>query len=288
MTRVAVVGDALLDVVVRPTIPMRAGADVPAEISIRPGGQGANLAVRLARQGIETVLVCALGSDAAAAILREALEADGVEVAPVSVDATGSVVILLDDAGERTMLSRRAPFAEAAVAHVPPHADWTVVSGYLLLEPDAEDMARSLAERNGRRVLVGCAVPAEVGGWRSAAGAFAPDITVLNREEATALGAGPEFVGGGLVVTEATGASATLGAVRAETRAVAGVAPVDTTGAGDAFAAGLVAWLARAPWPPSVHDLERALTAAADRGAAVARTPGAQGRIDAETAPLRR
>ena len=288
MTRVAVVGDALLDVVVRPTTPIRAGADVPAEISIRPGGQGANLAVRLARQGIETVLVCALGDDAAATILREALAADSVELAPVPVDATGSVVILLDDAGERTMLSRRAPFAAAAAARVPPDADWTVVSGYLLLEADAETLARSLARPDGRRVLVGCAVPAEVGEWLSAAGALAPDITVLNRQEATALGAAPGFVGGGLVVTEATGAVATLGAVRAETRAVAGEAPVDTTGAGDAFAAALVASLSRAPWPPSADELERALEAAADRGAAVARTPGAQGRIDAETAPLRR
>ncbi len=288
MTLVAVVGDALLDVVVRPTIPMRAGADVPAEISIRPGGQGANLAVRLARQGIETVLVCALGDDAAAAILREALEADGVELAPVSIDATGSVVILLDGAGERTMLSRRAPFAAAAAARMPPAAYWTVVSGYLLLEADAEAMARSLAGRDGRRVLVGCAVPAAVGEWLRAAGALAPDITVLNREEATALRATPGFLGGGLVVTEATGAVATVGSISVEIHGVANEAPVDTTGAGDAFAAGLIASLTRGQWPPSADELERALGHAAERGAAVARTAGAQGRIDAEPAPLRR
>ena len=288
MTLVAVVGDALLDVVVRPNVPMRAGADVPAEISVRPGGQGANLAVRLARQGIQTVLVCALGDDAAATILRDALAADGVELAPVPVAATGSVVILLDDAGERTMLSHRAPFATAAAARVPPDADWTVVSGYLLLEADAGVMARSLVGRDGRRVLVGCAVPAEDGEWLNAAGAFAPHITVLNREEATALRATPGFLGGGLVVTEATGAVATVGSVSAGAHRVAGVVPVDTTGAGDAFAAGLIASLTRGPWPPSVDELERALEAAAERGAAVARTSGAQGRIDAETARMPR
>ena len=288
MTRVVVVGDALLDVVVRPSLPVRVGADVPARISIRPGGQGANLAVRLARQGVETVLICGLGDDAAATVLRDAMEADGVELSPVPVEGTGSVVIMVDEAGERTMLSQRSPFGASAAARVPPDAAWIVVSGYLLLEADAEVLARSLAGRDARRVLVGCAVSKDLGRWLRAAVALEPAITVLNREEAAALRATPDFVGGGLVVTDAAGAVATIGAVRAETRTAAGQPPVDTTGAGDAFAAGLVASLSKGTWPPSEDDLERALAAAADRGAAVARTPGAQGRIDAETAPLPR
>ena len=283
MTRVVVVGDALLDVVARPAGPMRPGAEVLAEIRIGTGGQGANLAVRLARLGDLTVeLVCGLGGDPAAAIVLDALEEDGVTVSPVTVDATGTVVILLDADGERTMLSQRAPFAAAAEGRIPRAADWVVVSGYLLLEADAPALARSLAARPGRRVLVGCTVPGDPAAWVAAASALAPDLTVLNRDEATALGATPGFAGGGLVITDATGATATVDGITAEVRRPEGAPAVDTTGAGDAFAAGLLASLARTAWPPSEPELERALAAAGELASAVARTPGAQGRIPAE------
>ena len=284
MTRVVVFGDAVLDVVVRPTVPARRGADVPAEIRIGPGGQGANLAVRLARQGVQTQLVCGLGDDPAAAILLDALTAEGVAVSPIRVDATGSVVILLDDAGERTMLSRRAPFAAAADAHSPRNAEWVVVSGYLLHEPDAVALARSLAGRAGRRVLVGCAMPDDAAAWMAAALTLAPDLIVLNADESAAIGAPPAFAAAGLVVTDASGAVATVGGVSAHARNAAGEPAVDTTGAGDAFAAGLIASLSGAAWPPRVDELERAIVAAAALASEVAQTPGAQGRVAAETA----
>lgn len=285
MTRVVVVGDALLDVVARPAAPMRPGADVLAEILVGAGGQGANLAVRLARLGDLTVeLVCGLGGDPAAAIVLDALEADGVTVSPVTVDATGTVVILLDDDGERTMLSQRTPFAATAEAPIQRTADWIVVSGYLLLEPDAPALARSLAARPGRRMLVGCTVPGDPSAWVAAAIALSPDLTVLNRDEATALGAPPGFAGGGLVITDAAGATAAIDGITASVRRPDGEPALDTTGAGDAFAAGLIASLARDAWPPSEAELERALAAAAELGSAVAGSPGAQGRIPAEPA----
>ena len=285
MTRVVVIGDALLDVVARPAGPVRPGADALAEIRIGTGGQGANLAVRLARLGGLTVeLVCGLGGDPAAAIVLDALAADGVAVSPVTVDATGTVVILLDADGERTMLSQRAAFAAAAAARIQRVADWIVVSGYLLLESDAPALASSLAARAGRRVLVGCTVPGNPAPWVAAAVRLAPDLTVLNRDEAVALGATSGFAGGGLVITDAGGATATIDGVSAEARRPDAEPAVDTTGAGDAFAAALVASLAREAWPPSGAELERALAAAAELASAVARTPGAQGRTPAEAA----
>jgi sugar/nucleoside kinase (ribokinase family) len=285
VTRVVVIGDALLDVVARPAAPMRPGADVPAEIRVGAGGQGANLAVRLARHGGLTVeLVCGLGNDPAAAIVLDALEAEGVAVSPVTVDGTGSVVILLDPAGERTMLSQRAPFASVAHARIDHDAEWIVVSGYLLHEPDAPALARSLAARAGRRVLVGCTMAGDPAAWVAAAIGLAPDLTVLNRDEAAALDAAPGFAGGGLVVTDASGATGTIVGVTADVRRPAGEPAVDTTGAGDAFAAGLIASLARDAWPPSAAALEQALAAAAELASAVARTPGAQGRVAGEAA----
>ena len=68
--RFAVVGDALLDVSVRHRAALELGGDVPAEVLIGPGGQGANVAVRLARLGVEVTLVAALGPDRAGEMLR--------------------------------------------------------------------------------------------------------------------------------------------------------------------------------------------------------------------------
>jgi ribokinase len=289
VTRVVVVGDALLDVVARPSGPPRPGADVAAAIAIGAGGQGANMAVRLARLGVETELVCGLGDDPPGEILRRSLADEGVGLSPVIVGATGSVVILLDNAGERTMLSQRAPFRSASVsaaaARRPSDAAWIVVSGYLLLEAAARALARSLAAGPGRRVLVGCTVPPDAReGWLAAATALRPDLVILNHDESVALDVGAAFPAA-LVVTDATGAVATIGAVSAAARAPVARPALDTTGAGDAFAAGLVAALSRAAWPPSASELEGALAAAAELASSVTRVSGAQGRVAGELGP---
>ena len=283
MKGVTVIGDALLDIVATPDRPVRPGGDVPGEIRIGAGGQGANLATRLARQGMEAELVCGLGDDPAGDILRRSLEAEGVRLRAVAVAATGSVVIVLDETGERTMLSHRAAFASAVDAPTARDADWVVVSGYVLHEASGVDLARSLAVGHGHRVLVGCALAGDAAAWLRAATALAPGLTVLNRDEAAAIGASHSLGGGGLVVTDASGAAATIGRVSAEIRVPAGEPAVDTTGAGDAFAAGLIASLAHGAWPPTAGSLERGLAAATELASAVARTPGAQGRVAIET-----
>jgi sugar/nucleoside kinase (ribokinase family) len=279
VTRATVVGDALLDVVVSPSGPMRRGADIPAAIRIGAGGQGANLAVRLARRGISTDLACGLGTDPAGELLRRAIEPEGVRLRPIPVAATGIVGILLDADGERTMLSQRAPFGSALDPQTLPEADWTLVSGYLLLEADAASLARALAARPGRRALVGCTVPDDAAaGWLAAAEALRPDLVIVNRDEAAAVGP----LRAALAVTDAAGASATVGAISVTVPSEPGPAAADTTGAGDAFAAGLVAALARAEWPPERNVLETALGSALQLAAAVARAPGAQARVAGE------
>src|SRR6187200_420412 len=135
-TAITVVGDALLDVHVVPAQPPRPSGDARAEVRLEPGGQGANVAVRLARRRLPVRLVCALGTDAAGSLIRERLGSEGVEVRGVAVPATGAVVVLLDAMGERTMLSQRMPFA-MLLGELLAEAGWLVVSGYLLLEPEA-------------------------------------------------------------------------------------------------------------------------------------------------------
>lgn len=277
---VSVIGDALLDVHVTPAVSPRPGEDVPATIRLGPGGQGANIAVRLARRGVSVALTCALADDASGRLVRAALETDGVELHAVEADATGVVVVLLDARGDRTMMSQRMPFAAAAAERVAVDA-WLVLSGYLLLEPSGETLARSLAALPARRVLVGCAVPDDlVAAWRSAAAAFAPDLVVMNTAELARLA-----VDGapGTAVTDAGGATAAIGAATAEVRVPPGSGAVDTTGAGDAFAAALVAGLLDADWPPAQPELHEALRDAVELAAAVARAPGAQARVGTES-----
>jgi sugar/nucleoside kinase (ribokinase family) len=276
---VVVVGDALLDVLAIPTRPMRAAADVPAAVRVAPGGQGSNLAVRLARRNVDVALVCALGDDAAGRLLGEALAADGVRVRAVPAEATGAVVVLVDAAGERTMLSQRVPLAAGLATGPSVTADWLVVSGYLLLEPGAGRVAAALRRWAPRRVLVGCAVPdASLEDWQRAARALEPDVVVLNRDEADRV---PSLPGDRLVVTETGGATAVIGEARATVATPAGPAASDTTGAGDAFAAAFLSELLDA-WPPDDDALHRALDAGVSGGGAATRVAGAQGRIPDE------
>ena len=273
---VRVIGDALLDVHVTPSAPLEPGSDRAAEVRLEPGGQGANLAVRLARRGVPVRLICALADDTAGAMVRAALGSDGVEVDAREVPMTGVVVALIDADGDRTMLSQRVPLLDGD--HHVHEVTWTVISGYVLLEPGASRLP-ALVALSQRRAVAGCAItPAQVEGWSSALRALAPDLLVLNRDEARML-AGAETVAAVVVVTDAEGASASIDGRTIRVDAPAGEPATDTTGAGDAFVAALLADLLAGPWPPSEEALEAAMHAATRLASAVARSRGAQARV---------
>lgn len=282
--RVVVVGDAVLDVLTAPAEPMRPGADVPASVHVAPGGQGANLAVRLARRGVAVELVSALGDDPAGRLLLETLVADGVRERRLPASATGAVIVLVDAMGERTMLSQRVPFAAHLLEAPPPDgASWLAVSGYLLLEPEAVAAAAALRGWAARRMLIGCTVPdAALDRWQAAAEALGPDLVILNRDEAARV---PELALDRRVVTATDGATGTIGEAAASATAPIGEPPIDSTGAGDAFAAALLAELLDA-WPPDESTLRRALEVAASAGAAATRVAGAQARIPGERSAM--
>ena len=289
---VAVVGDAVLDVHVTPSSTVRPGGDIPAEVRLEPGGQGANLAVRLARRGVSVRLTCALGDDLAGAMLRSALAADGVEVRPFAAEATGSVVVLVASTGERTMLSQRIPLAGHLESDPASGAAWLVLSGYLLLELGGAPLD-SRATPPSRIAVAGCALTAgEAAGWLASVRALAPSLVVLNAEEASMLAEGTgaaalaarleEDLAAVVVVTDRRGASA---ATRGQVVRVEGPTAdpaTDSTGAGDAVAAAIVGDLLEEAWPPSISALERAMQSAVRLGSAVAHAPGAQARVDGE------
>lgn len=279
---VLVIGDAMLDVSALPAGPVRDGQDVPAEIRVRPGGQGANVAVRLARRDVAVRLVCGIGDDAAGRILADALRDESVDVDPVRVPATGIVVITLGPSGERTMLSQRQPLGVMLADRDIPEAAWAVLSGYVLLEAGNIRTAQRFAALRSIRVLAGCAVPESArASWRAAAIEARPDLLIVNRDEAAWLDPAQDLAPM-LVVTAADAVSATVGggAVRITPRARPDA--IDTTGAGDAFVATLVARLADAAWPPSPASLETAMMIAAEHAGEVATVSGAQSHVPAQ------
>lgn len=73
------IGTALWDVIGRAPVPLHAGADMPGRMTRQPGGVALNLSVALARQGIRTALLAAVGRDGSGKELVANLGAEGVE-----------------------------------------------------------------------------------------------------------------------------------------------------------------------------------------------------------------
>lgn len=304
--RFVVIGDATLDVTVRGPAVATAGADSPARISVAPGGQGANLSVRLARRGARVDLVSAVADDLPGQQLRDALATDGVTLLPLPAARSGIVVSLVDSSGERSMLSDRVSFeaealASPAVRAALDLASWIHISGYPLADSRSGDTLAALAAARpaGQVCSVGGGSFAGGNGLLSRLQMTRPDLVLVDRAEASALLTAGSAMGSlrtaeelaaGLVsafgevavVTDgAGGAAAAIGARTLTVPASPGVA-VDATGAGDAHAAGILLAVAGGAWPPTTSALRDAMEQAGRLGAEVAGVVGAQARVPSE------
>jgi ribokinase len=308
--QVVVVGDSTLDVTLRPSLPLRPGGDVPARILVSPGGQGANVAVRLARHGMPVGLITALGDDAAGHLLRQALEREGVELTVLPVDSTGSVVSLIDEQGERTMGSDRVPL-DAADLVAGFDAEWLHCSGYPLADDRHGDaLAHALGKRRPMSQLSigGGSLPRDPSVAATFEGRLVtarPDLLLLGADEAGALIGGDAGSPGsaaaalaahlattlpGLLVIVTGGlqgsAAASHELLIVEPAPHSGEPMIDATGAGDAYAARLIAGLLDHGWPPSHAALQAAMRTASRLGALVSRVVGAQALVAGEREPL--
>ena len=282
---IVVAGDVMADVVVALSGPVAHGSDTPARIAHRGGGAAANLAVWLARAGAPVRLVGRVGDDPAGRAVADELRAEGVAGA-LQVDSglgTGTCVVLVEPGGERSMLPDAGANAALAPAPLPPGATHLHVAGYALVHPGSRPAA--LAMLAGAREA---RVPVSVDPSSAAPLARAPRflewisgaaLLVPNRAEAAVLAGthDPDAAARALtaharevvVKLGADGALWTDGDAVVRVPAVR-VEAADSTGAGDAFAAGLLA--ARRRGAPPAEALAAACALAAE---AVAR-PGAR------------
>jgi sugar/nucleoside kinase (ribokinase family) len=311
--RVLVCGDVINDVLVEAPRRLVRGDDNPATIKIKPGGSAANQAAWMASLGLGVVFAGRAGA-ADADLHRAELARCGVEPKIVSDPeaATGSIVVLIDTDGERTMITDRGANLRLQPADVPEFlldgADLLHLTGYTFFAPGPRKVASGLIEAAGRRgvpftvdpssaAFLRDLGPAEFLAWTAGAAVCFP-----NRDEALALAgsgqaADPKDLAAALtrnyrVVALKLGSG---GAVLATTdSAPVEIPPVatsvrDTTGAGDAFCAGFIAaWLSARQQPgkqrnakPShgepplaVSRLAAAASAAAETAASAVSTLG--------------
>jgi sugar/nucleoside kinase (ribokinase family) len=244
VSRVVVLGDLNVDVVAVQAGALALGSDTPSRVSLRPGGGGANVAAWLAKAGVEVTLIGRVGKDALAPVALSGLEDVDLQVVHDPHHATGTCLVLVAPGGERTMLPDPGANDCLTVADLPPLAgDVLHVSGYSLLRPGSRGAALEAIDRArdaGMKISVDPASAAPLANDPVFLQRIAPiDLLLPNADEATVLGRQidvPE------VVTKfgAAGARWTNGVDTIVGRAVSVDQVVDTTGAGDAFAAGFL------------------------------------------------
>ncbi|MDQ2750093.1 MAG: sugar kinase [Actinomycetota bacterium] len=262
MTRVVCLGDLMMDVLARLPGPLAVGSDTPAPVGIYGGGSAANTAAWLVRAGLATTFVGRVGDDALGRRALEELRAAGVELA-VSIDPvrpTGTCIVLVDVDGERTMVPSAGANAGLGDVGLPAElfgpSSYLHLSGYALFTAGSRPAALealALAHSAGCPISVDTASAAPLAGvgpdlFQSWVGTGV--LVFANRDEATVLtgtadpGAAARILGqrcGEAIVK--CGADAAVwsdGGDVIEVPVAASVA-IDSTGAGDAFAAGVLA-----------------------------------------------
>lgn len=285
-----VVGDLVEDVVVWSDSALRSATDNPSRITRTRGGSAANVAAVAARTGARARFIGRVGKDALGAELIEVLRSHGVDVCAQQAGRTGTVVVLVDSAGERTMFPDRGAAAE--LDDIP--SDWLHSLGILhatsysfAAEPAAGATLAFMAAARARGIELsldssstGLIEDLGIPAYLEFVEAASPSIFFANATEAALLDLDSPVFASRLRIIK-NGADPTVVQMPDGTSRAVPVTVVDevrdATGAGDAFAAGfLSARLAG-------RDVIEAVHAGHALAGAVLRSPGAV--LDANGSP---
>jgi sugar/nucleoside kinase (ribokinase family) len=247
-----VIGDLVADLIVLGGSMLERGTDNPAEVRLTRGGSAANVAVAASpRHPVR--FIGRVGDDTLGRTLVRELEDAGVEARVQQGGRTGAIVVLVDALGERTMITDRGAAAElepldeswltgATWAHLPLYGFAAATSRAALL-----DAAEILASR-GVPVsldLSSVATMRDLGAELLAdiIGRIRPAVVFANADEdalATEMGVAP--LGTGVYVVKRGGDPVVVHAAgaRVEVPVQRAADVLDSTGAGDAFAAGYI------------------------------------------------
>ncbi len=262
--RVLCIGDVMLDVITKIAVmpdKINYGSDTPSKISTHGGGAAGNVASWLTRTNARATIVGHVGDDAAGSALMSEFDALGVHHENLMVDkgSSGVVVVLVDPTGERTMFPDNGANSGLKIGDLPELDGYNAVylSGYSPLDPLSRPGVLAMITKIKAAGLPIYFDPASVGGMMEVSldevksWIRLMDVILLNEEEAIYLTGetDPEQALEALLqecetVVIKRGSLGAIGKTRGSILVsvpATSTEVVDTTGAGDSFAAGFIA-----------------------------------------------
>lgn len=260
-SKICVIGDINVDVITLLSGPLQKNTDTTSVNAITLGGSTCNIAVWLTHLGVNTDLVSAIGDDVLGSWVITQLQAFGVSdvnIKSLAHNRTGTCVILVDETGARSMMpdfgANLLQSVDQKLENLINESDIVVMSAYTFLRPESRKFALDILEyvENSRaRMVIDAASrsPIQNAGPDTVRKYLArADLVLANEDEFAALATGApddwthEFKN--LIIKRGERGALWLfkgqevASVKAEE-----VKVLDTTGAGDAFCAGLLSQL---------------------------------------------
>jgi sugar/nucleoside kinase (ribokinase family) len=290
------IGDVMLDVIARINVSpqkINFGSDTASRISTSSGGAAGNVAAWLTRTDARSSIVSHVGDDPAGAAIIAEFDALGVSHGDLVIpgETSGVVVVLVDSSGERTMFPDKGANSRLTVTDLPDLGTFQAVyiSGYALLNALARDGVLAMIEKIKAEGLPIYFDPASVGAMKDVADKelhnwfSMMDVLFLNEEESIyltgsidierALNYLLDFSQVVVIKRGSAGAIAKARGFDSISLPAFAATVVDTTGAGDSFAAGFIASYSKN------HDLTAALQAGGELAAGCVAIVGGRPRV---------
>ncbi len=258
--KILCIGDIMLDVTVLLNRPIVEGLETRAKISTQGGGAAANVASWLAHNKTAAYLVTRIGDDSAGQTLLSELDAYGVEHSNIVIPNTntGVVVVIVGVEGERTMFPDSGANSGLGLSDLPELSQFSAVylSAYSLINSKSRagvlEIISALKGANLPIILdpatVGVLMEVGVGAANEWLNFI--DAIILNEEEShfltgceNPIDAAAELLKKVKTVVIKRGSNGALGQNRGGQLIQVQARPttvINTTGAGDAFAAGFI------------------------------------------------
>ena len=249
------IGDLVEDVVVWLNTELNIGSDTESVIRRTRGGSAANVSMFAALTGTPSRFIGQVGNDRLGSQLCEVLRDSGVDVQVIADGRTGSIVVLVQPNGQRSFLTDRGVASHLA------HFDATLMNDVSILHVPTysltdEPLASTCLQYINTARATGSIISIDASSssvlkqygtdrYRALIQTLQPHVFLCNEDEAKVLGLGAQLPMAGAALTVIKQGPLPVIAVQHDgTTTEVAVTPVanivDTTGAGDAFAAGFL------------------------------------------------
>ena len=118
---IAVIGDLVWDVLVKPDVQLQLGGDTTGQILMTPGGSSANVATWLARLGSAVAFIGSVGNDVSGDLLIADMHREHVQTYVVQLPdhPTSTIVVMIEPTGQRSMITNQGADFYLQPDHVP-------------------------------------------------------------------------------------------------------------------------------------------------------------------------